>query len=222
MNWNKYYRIKLTDQDVINGRHRKVVGGRWKELGKLQWKFMVDQGLQPGHMLLDVGCGSLRGGLHFIRYLNEGHYCGMDLNRSLIKAGKTEVANSGLLKKRPRLLTEDQFRFDRFNQKFDWALAVSVFTHLPINVIQRCLINIERSLKKRGKFYATFFESGDRFNLDPIPRWNKIVTHFDQDPYHYHVSVFKHMIEGLDLRFTYIGDWGHPRNQKMICFEKRK
>ena len=37
--------------------HRDYVGGRWEELGRLQFDFLCDHGLRPEHVLLDVACG---------------------------------------------------------------------------------------------------------------------------------------------------------------------
>ena len=67
--------------------HRLGVGGMWEEIGKLQYELVVREGLLPRHKLLDVGCGSLRGGVHFIRYLDSGNYYGMDKNEKLLSAG---------------------------------------------------------------------------------------------------------------------------------------
>jgi hypothetical protein len=53
-----------------------AVGGMWEEIGKLQLDFLVNQGLRPTHKFLDIGCGTLRGGRHFIRYLDAGNYAG--------------------------------------------------------------------------------------------------------------------------------------------------
>ncbi len=53
-------------------------------MGELQFKFLVGWGLRPGDFLLDVGCGCLRGGVHFVRYLEAGHYFGIDVNSSLL------------------------------------------------------------------------------------------------------------------------------------------
>lgn len=55
---------------------RGYVGGLWHELGELQFRFLVDQGLRPEHVLLDIACGSLRGGVRFVPYLNPGNYLG--------------------------------------------------------------------------------------------------------------------------------------------------
>ena len=46
--------------------HREQVGGLWDEIGALQIDFLRAQGLRPGDTLLDVGCGCLRGGVHFV------------------------------------------------------------------------------------------------------------------------------------------------------------
>lgn len=67
--------------------HREYVGGKWEEIGRLQFEFLVQQGLKPSHCLLDIACGSLRGGVHFIRYLQVGNYLGIDKERRLIEVG---------------------------------------------------------------------------------------------------------------------------------------
>src|SRR5689334_15595174 len=67
--------------------HRTYVGGLWDELGQLQFDFLVNNGLKPQHYLLDIACGSLRAGVHFIPYLEVGHYLGIDKEEDLIQAG---------------------------------------------------------------------------------------------------------------------------------------
>ncbi len=76
---------------------------------------------------------------HFIRYLEPGRYYGVDINASLMAAGQKELERENLLVKRPNLSVNDQFEFSRFGRTFDYAIAVSVFTHLPMNHIIRCL-----------------------------------------------------------------------------------
>ena len=48
--------------------HREFVGGHWDQIGELQFGFLIRQGLKPGHVFLDIACGSLRGrqALHFV------------------------------------------------------------------------------------------------------------------------------------------------------------
>lgn len=67
--------------------HRDYVGGLWEEIGQLQCAFLVAQGLKSFHCLLDIGCGALRGGVHFIRYLDPGNYLGLEKEKTLIELG---------------------------------------------------------------------------------------------------------------------------------------
>ena len=62
------------------------IGGHWEALGKLQFDYLVANGLKPGHRLLDIGCGTLRGGRHFIRYLAPGGYTGIDISNGRSRA----------------------------------------------------------------------------------------------------------------------------------------
>ncbi len=58
---NQYYQ-QLTQEQIDAGTHRDMVGGMWEEIGRLQFEFLRARGLKPSHRLLDIGCGSLRGG----------------------------------------------------------------------------------------------------------------------------------------------------------------
>jgi SAM-dependent methyltransferase len=201
--------------------HRTAVGGLWDEVGRLQFDYLVGCGLKPHHYLLDVGCGSLRGGVHFIRYLERGHYFGVDRDRELLEAGRElELGVKTFTQKHPTLVTMDNFDFQSLGRTFDFALAQSLFTHLPLNSILRCLTNMQRVLASDGRFYATFFENpADNQNLDPIVHEpGGTVSHLDRDPYHYDFRAFRWLCESTTLDVTYIGAWDHPRNQKLVVF----
>ena len=205
---------------------REEIEGLWKEIGKLQFNFLVKNGLEPKHFLLDIGCGSLRGGIHFIKYLDEGHYFGIDKNNELLDGGKIELKENNLEFKNPTLKKIENFDFISLNQKFDYAIAQSIFTHLPLNEIVRCVMNIEKALVQGGKFFATFFENKKgKFNLEPIIHDTvddpKIMSFFDKDPFHYDFETFEWMTKKTHLDVTYIGNWNHPRDQKIMIFTKQ-
>lgn len=215
------YKTRIFKSKLNPVRHRWITGGAWDEMGEAQLNFLVDQGLDPSHHVLDVGCGALRGGLHLVRYLDAGHYCGMDRNPALLKAGGQELYRAGLSNKGAVLLQDDVFSFFRFDRTFDYALAHSVFTHLPFNAIMRCLSEMETALNPGGRFYATFFcNPGRRLRNDDIKAVYHVL-HCDRDPYYYDPDIFRWAVEGSELSFSLYGEWGHPRDQQMLVFTKQ-
>src|SRR6266404_9121155 len=120
--------------------HRDYVGGRWMEVSRLQTDFMIKMGLKPEHVLLDIGCGSLRGGVEFISYLHAGNYLGLDSSNRLIQIGIKEELGRRLLKlKSPEFVISRHFEFEKFSKTPDFAIAHSIFTHLRESDIRRCL-----------------------------------------------------------------------------------
>jgi SAM-dependent methyltransferase len=115
------------------------------------------------------------------------------------------------------------FGFGRLGQTFDYALAQSVFTHLSLNEIMRCLVEVGKVLAPEGRFYATFFENSlGAQHLDPIERDpGGILTHYDRDPFHYDFETLASICSRTGLAIEYIGDWEHPRDQKMLLFRRR-
>ncbi len=216
-----YSRI-LSAEEVEDDEHRAAVGGLWAEIGRLQFEFMVREGeLSPEMKLLDVGCGCLRGGVHFIPYLDPGNYFGIDSNPSLIDAGySVEVPRHGLAGRidRDQLLVTDDFGAWRFGVSFDRAIAVSVWTHLPLNQIQRSIRETARVLSPGGSMYASLFlcQTEDQL-FGPITHQpGGVTSHRDRDPYHYLWDDIRHACKAIGLRPELIGDWEHPRAQQMV------
>lgn len=177
--------------------------------------------MQPNHYLLDVGCGALRGGVRLIPYLESGHYYGIDKSQELLDAGRREIKAANLQDWRPTLAQLEDFGFERLGQSFDYALAQSVFTHLPLNDIARCLVNIDCVLRPGAVFFATFFENHKgKQNLEPLEQGDGIISYYDKNPFHYTPDAFVWACEGTTLETEYIGGWGHPRNQYMMAFRK--
>jgi hypothetical protein len=140
--------------------HRQYVGGLWDEIGKLQFDFLVANGLQPQHTFLDVACGCLRAGVHLIPYLQTGHYLGIDKEADLLRAGIDQELGRELFEsKRPELIVSDAFEFERFALRPTHAIAQSLFTHLPPPTILDCLRKLRAVIQHDGVFYATYFET---------------------------------------------------------------
>jgi SAM-dependent methyltransferase len=205
-----------------------AVGGMWDEMGELQRDFLIGQGLRPEHYLLDVGCGSLRGGVKLLPYLEPGHYYGIDISADLLGAAELVIDRHGLRDRRPTLMQTDTFAVEPLGRSFDFAIAQSVFTHIPLNSIIMAVMRVERVLAPGGRFFATFLNNPQgKFNLEPLqpnlqaqvvgPRFQSF---FDRDPYHYDVATFEWICAGTSLRVEYFGEWNHPRDQHMLIFHK--
>lgn len=191
--------------------HREYVGGRWEEIGRLQFDFLIQQGLTPSHCLLDIACGSLRGGIHFIRYLERGHYLGIDKERRLIELGiEHELGRAVYEAKTPEFVVSDRFEFDRFSRTPQLSIAQSLFTHLNEGDIRLCVGNLRRFVERGHVLFATFFEG---------------VSSRNPTTSHSHVG-FQYSRDDM-LRFgrqagwnaTYLGHWRHPRHQMMMKYE---
>lgn len=215
---NPYFR-ELSSDEIRDKSHRPFVGGLWDELGSLQLEFLIEYGLKPHHKLLDIGCGCLRGGIRYIKYLQEGNYYGLDINQSLIEAGKLEIEEAGLSHKHSNLIVDDKFSFEKFNVKFDFMVSVSVFTHLPMNIIVRCLTKARENMAPNGVYYSTFFQAPYSSHLKEIKQQpGGFVTKYDSDPFHYSVEELAYLAKLAKLELKVLGDWKHPRNQKMAAF----
>ncbi|MEL6665115.1 MAG: methyltransferase [Pseudomonadota bacterium] len=209
---------------VTNGEHRAVIGGRWEEIGDWQLEFAKSRGLKPEHSLLDIGCGSLRGGVKFVNFLDKNHYAGIDAHGILLDKGYSEeLTNLDLSDKldRARLVETNTFDLSAFQEQFDMAIAISVFTHVTLNQVRMCLTSIANALRSGATFYATYFEvPPDQEPSDVIDRGEGIFTRYDQNPYHYTVEDFQRAAQGLPLIVERLGDVGHPRGQYMIAFRR--
>ena len=200
--------------------HRAGVGGRWDALGEHQFNFLTAQGLAPEHRLLDVGCGSLRGGVHFIRYLDPGNYVGIDKEAGLIEAGRrVELPRAGLEERGARFHTTDRFDLSWLppDARFDFAIAQSVFTHLRPALIQLCVAQVLDRLAPDGVFYASFFQSTDgRVVLGPGHGWRGDELQHPRYP----LDVMQGLAEDAGARVDSIGPWGHPRDSRMLALRR--
>jgi len=191
------------------GKHREYIGGvgdLWQKIGNLQLEMLRKQGLRPEHTLLDLGCGSLRLGILAIPFLNPGNYFGIDMHQSLIDAGLSHELAADLQKeKQPNFFATETFEVDVFATTFDFIIAQSVFTHLPVSKIKACIEKLPKVMHKDTKCFFTFYEFTDTTPAAKI----------DEEPYHQTQALYAEISKANGLQFTYIGDWGHPKDQKL-------
>jgi cyclopropane fatty-acyl-phospholipid synthase-like methyltransferase len=206
---------------VNSGRHREVVGDAWEEIGSLQIEFLKEKGLQPQSRLLDIGCGSLRLGVHAVAFLDSGNYWGTDLHKTLLDAGyNAELRTHGLSERLPRnqLIVDSEFLFPGVPREFEYAIATSVFTHLAFNDLRLCLHRLEDHLVSSCTFYFSVFLAPDPHSLafDVKHKPGDIITQSHTDPYHYLSDDIYYAAKHTSWRIDIIGDWKHPRGQQIV------
>ncbi len=195
--------------DIETRGHREYVGGLWDEVGRLQFDFLVAQGLAPHQTLVDIACGSLRGGLWFIPYLDSGNYLGIEKEGELIQRGLAlELSPEMAAAKRPEFVISEKFEFDRFSKHPDYGIAQSLFTHLTMSSIELCLGNLRRFSSCR--LFATFLEVGK-------PVANRNTSHAHRG-FRYTQRQMSDVARHTGWSTNYIGEWGHPRGQRMLEF----
>ena len=127
----------------------------WDEVAEWQLAALKEVGLLPRHKFLDFGCGALRLGLSAIDYLDEGNYYGIDAYAPYIEIGKKLTQVAGVSKKYSVLASKD-FEFEKFDARFDFGNAQSVFTHMSGDECDRCMAALKKAMVPGGKFFFTY------------------------------------------------------------------
>ncbi len=169
------------DDALARGRHRDIVGGRWDETARVQMRILQDAGLRPAHLLLDIGCGSLRLGHRAVPFLDPGHYWGTDASGALMRRGwETELADKARLPV-AQLVEDADFAFPGVPDGIGFAIAFGVFTHLPPAALDTCLRSVAARFPRLRAFLFTVFE-GD--GPGPLRQPDGVATHSGRPPYH--------------------------------------
>lgn len=220
-----FYEAGFSQERIEAGDHRIATGGLWEEIGFQQLEYLIRLGLDPSHRLLDLGCGPLRGGVRFVKYLDAGNYFGIDVNRDLLAAGRWELASIGLDQKLPaaNLRVGADFDATPFATRFDFVLAQALFPHLSLNLIRLALVQSAKVLTDDGTIVATYFRRPD--GADPIQTLTNhvgVATHCDREPYDQTRSDLEAAAQLAGLEFRTATDWNHPAGQIVALFTKPK
>ena len=133
----------------------------------MQFCYATFLGLRENHSMLDIGCGSLRGGRLFISYLLPNKYCGVEPEKWVVeKAIQNEIGQDLINIKKPRFYHSDDLNLSTFGESFDFILAQGVFTHAPAIDIKKCLNNASMVMKKDAIFAANYFIGEEDYKED--------------------------------------------------------
>lgn len=131
--------------------------------GALCLDFLKENGLEPHHKVLDLGCGNLSQGKPLIEYLNDRNYVGLEPNGWLVEAGLLEFPH--LEAKNPRFTWRTDFDPSGF-ETFDYVIAHSVLSHVADWQLEQALLNIRKNVVEGGLWIASLrldqYDSGTR------------------------------------------------------------
>lgn len=153
-----YNKLEYTAQDIAFGKYRQCIGNgkKWEERGRMQLDLLVAAGLAKNHRLIDIGCGPLRAGTHFIRYLNSGNYVGFDYSPAYIGIARTIVsANESLSGKQPVLLLCENFDLSPYaHSPADFGIAFSVLNQCKEADVKNFFHNLGKSFNTGARIFA--------------------------------------------------------------------
>jgi cyclopropane fatty-acyl-phospholipid synthase-like methyltransferase len=119
---------------------------------------LLSEGLTPASKVLDIGCGCLRGGYWLIHFLDKDCYFGLEPNTQMLDAGIGILLEPGLTElKQPRFDRNSDFDFKVFNQRFDFMVALSIWTHASKPQIQVMLDGFTSTTNANGVFITSYY-----------------------------------------------------------------
>ena len=125
--------------------------GFWNKLQGYQLRAAMGLGLRPDCSLLDLGCGPLQGGIAFIRYLEVGHYTGVDQNPEAIQIGNEEISRLTLTDKNARLVVSSTFGDKELgSSRFDFIWISQVLYYFDEPTMHRLFEMVRRRLQPAG------------------------------------------------------------------------
>ncbi|XP_047069868.1 uncharacterized protein LOC124677979 [Lolium rigidum] len=145
--------------ELLVEEHHSNYGEPWAG-GRDVFEFLANAStLMPKDQVLEIGCGTLRVGLHFIRFLETGRFHCLERDElSLMAALRYELPSQGLLYKRPVIVRGEDMDFSKFGDTvmYDLIYASAVFLHIPDALVWTGLERLAGKLRpQRGRIFVS-------------------------------------------------------------------
>ncbi len=153
-----YRTLALTRAQIETDAFKSHLGGgaaQWDRRGAFQLALLQHYGLTRSSRLLDVGCGPLRGGVHFLDFLAPGRYRGVDFNASLIDAAHAIMDRHGHGDAKSRVSVLTDFGLSCLGETYDFVLCFSVLNHCSVSERLRFFAEIAPVMAPAGCLIVT-------------------------------------------------------------------
>jgi len=176
---------RVSSLTYTNAERRHALVGPadlWKMKRSFQIRFLKEMKLKPEHYLLDIGCGTLRGGIPLIDWLQDGHYFGIETRAKALDEGRRELKEAGLEGKNSTLLLTSDISQLNIELTFDYVWAFSVLIHMTDEILNHTLAFVTKHLSEKGVFYANVNigdtrEEGDWCGFPVVSRTFEFYSH---------------------------------------------
>jgi SAM-dependent methyltransferase len=148
----------IYDTLVNNGAAHATLGikleqdGQWETAGLQTFKSMFRFGrITPNYRVVEYGCGSLRVGYHFIKYLSAGHFTGLDVIDGFFKIGLEKIGPEILADKQPVVSVigpESVKAASEFRADLVYLSGVAI--HVHDDDVSEFFSNLRQIVNKRG------------------------------------------------------------------------
>jgi SAM-dependent methyltransferase len=150
----------------------------FERVGRLGFQVLLAEGLSPGSRVLDVGCGALRLGYWLMRFLDPGCYFGIEPQLEMLRVGLEQIVEPEVVQRaHARFAHNDDFDFSVFDERFDFVIARSIWTHAAQPQIAAMLASFARSSQRDAAFLASYYPASPAFKVGQRwPRLESVVT----------------------------------------------
>ncbi|MBV8975968.1 MAG: class I SAM-dependent methyltransferase [Alphaproteobacteria bacterium] len=198
----RQYRNMRKGDQAPSGALRIALGSPdefWQSGRAKAEKLMARAELAPSHKAIEYGCGSLRIGAHFIRFLKAGHFLGLDVIDGFYELGKRALGPELLSAKSPRFHVIDAAGL-AMAEAFDADVVFSnvVCVHVHPDETAEYFRNLARLAHKPGA--RLLFNA----HISDVP------LRFEFDGWSWPMAFYKNALEGFALVRA---ELGRPRMQ---------
>jgi hypothetical protein len=159
----KGYYTKMVSSGLDAGKAHASLGGKLKggqafeAAGLGNFNLLMEQGLRPDHVCVDYGCGTLRVGLHVIRYLEPDCYWGFDISDRFLQKGLELVGEELVAAKHPRLrVISTESVGEAARCRPDFIFSFGVMQHVHPDDFEEYFGNIDRLMQPESRCVLRF------------------------------------------------------------------